>query len=177
MIDSFYIFSYNGLPIKNEGDQNKMKNITRFCFSLSLVVLVVALLPFQLASLPTHPPAKFQVVKVNTGYWVMNTITKFNTKAMTIAFHHPNTGTKKVPVGSQVLGVKLALHNPGAKDIKVRRNDFLVNGASINHYIVKEKTTQPLVVKVPAGKAIGITNYYIIDNKVGGLKDLKVIYT
>jgi hypothetical protein len=143
------------------------------------VVLIAVLLPPALhsAPLPSHPPAKFQVVKVNTGYWVIDAITKFNTKAQSVAFHHPNTGTKKVSAGSQVLGVKFALYNPGAKQIKVRRNDFLVNGATINHFIVKEKQTQPLVVKVPAGKAIGITNYYIIDNKVGGLRDLKVVYS
>ncbi|MCP5107581.1 MAG: hypothetical protein GY950_29605, partial [bacterium] len=154
-----------------------MKNINHFFLPVLSVILMAVLLPLplHLAPMPSPPGAKFQVVKVNTGYWVMNTITKFNTKVMSVAFHHPNTGTKKVGAGSQVLGVKIALHNPAAKEIKVRRNDFLVNGATINHFIVKEKQTQPLVVKVPAGKAIGITNYYIIDNKVGGLKDLKVV--
>jgi len=156
-----------------------MKKINRFFLPVLLVILIAALFPLSLhlAPLPAHPPAKFQVVKVNTGYWMINAITRFNTKVMSVAFHHPNTGTKKVGVGSQVLGTKIALYNPGAKEIKVRRNDFLVNGATINHFIVKEKQTQPLVVKVPAGKAIGITNYYIIDNKVGGLKDLKVVYS
>lgn len=154
-----------------------MKEIKGAFFALFVLVIVTAWLPLQAVSLPSQPPAKFQVVKVNTGYWVMNAITKFNAKAMSVAFHHPNSGTKKVPGGSQVLGVQFALHNPNPKMIKVRRNDFLVNGASIDHFIVKEKKTQPLVVKVPAGKAIGITNYYIIDNKVGGLKDLQVVYS
>jgi hypothetical protein len=156
-----------------------MKHIKHFFLPVLLVILIAALLPLplHLAPLPAHPGAKFQVVKVNTGYWVIDAITRFNTKALSIAFHHPNTGTKKVNAGSQVLGVKFALYNPGAKEIKVRRNDFLVNGATINHFLVKEKQTQGLVVKVPAGKAIGITNYYIIDNKVGGLKDLKVVYS
>ncbi len=156
-----------------------MKKIGHFFLSVVLVILIAAFLPLplHLAPLPSHPAAKFQVVKVNTGYWVIDAITRFNTKVMSIAFHHPNTGTKKVDAQSQVLGVKIALYNPGTKEIKVRRNDFLVNGAAINHFIVKEKQTQPLVVKVPAGKAIGITNYYIIDNKVGGLKDLKVVYS
>jgi hypothetical protein len=156
-----------------------MKKINHFFLSVPVVILIAAFLPLplHLAPLPSPPAAKFQVVKVNTGYWVVDAMTRFNTKVMSIAFHHPNTGTKKVEAGSQVLGAKIALYNPGAKDIKVRRNDFLVNGATINHFIVKEKQTQPLVVKVPAGKAIGITNYYIIDNKVGGLKDLKVVYS
>jgi hypothetical protein len=156
-----------------------MKKIICFFAPALPVILILALMPLSIhpSSSPSQPPAKFQVVKVNTGYWVIDAMTRFNTKATSVAFHHPNTGTKKVEAGTQVLGVIFALYNPSAKDIKVRRNDFLVNGASINHFIVKEKKTQPLVVKVPAGKALYITNYYIIDNKVGGLKDLKVIYS
>lgn len=155
-----------------------MIRIQRCHITVLLVLLGLMLLPHALytSPVPAGPPAKFQVVKVNTGYWVVDAMTKFNTKAMSIAFHHPNTGTKKVAADTQVLGVQFALHNPGTKEIKVRRNDFQVNGAGINHFIVKEKKAQPLVVKVPAGKAVGITNYYIVDNKVGSLKDLKVVY-
>jgi hypothetical protein len=156
-----------------------MKKINHFLLSMLVIIVIAAFLPLplHLAPMPSPAAGKLQVVKVNTGYWVIDAMTRFNTKVMSIAFHHPNTGTKKVEEGSQVLGAKIALYNPGTKEIKVRRNDFLVNGATINHFIVKEKQTQPLVVKVPAGKAIGIINYYIIDNKVGGLKDLKVVYS
>ncbi len=156
-----------------------MKKIDRFYIPAlpGILLLVFLTLTLHPTPAPLNPPGKFQVVKVNTGYWTVDAITKFNTKAMWVAFHHPNSGTKKVQAGSQVLGVEFALYNPGAKDIKVRRNDFLVNGAGINHFVVKPKKTQPLVVKVPAGKAIAINNYYIIDNKVGGLKDLKVVYS
>ena len=148
-----------------------MNKTNHFLFPLVLVILIVFLLPLSL-----HP-GKFQAVKVNTGYWAINAITQFSTKVMSVAFHVPNTGTEKVETGFQVLGAQIALYNPSAKQVMVRRNDFLVNGAMINHYLVKEKKYQPLVVKIPAGKAIGITNYYIIDNKVGGLKDLKVVYS
>lgn len=40
------------------------------------------------------------------------------------------------------MGINIALYNPSDKDIKVRRNDFLINDAVINHFIVQEKTTQ-----------------------------------
>jgi len=110
-------------------------------------------------------------------WFLIKAMTVFNAKANVIAFHHPNSGTKKVGEDEQVLGVQFALHNPSDKEIKVRRNDFHVNGTDINHFIVQEKTTQPLVVKVPPGKAIGITNYYIVGGQLSGLKDLKVIYT
>lgn len=128
-------------------------------------------------NLETVDQAATRVVKIETGYWVIEAMTKFNTKAMNIAFNHPNSGTKKIEPGQQVLGVQFALHNPGEKDIKVRRNDFHVNGAEINHFIVQEKTTQPLVVTVPVGEAIGITNYYIVDAGLQDIQSLKVIYT
>lgn len=121
--------------------------------------------------------AATRVVKIETDYWIIEAMTKFNAKGNTVAFNHPNSGTKKIEPGQQVLGVQFALYNPSDKDIKVRRNDFIVNDAKINHFIVQEKTTQPLVVTVAAGKAIGITNYYIVSSELQDIQSLKVIYT
>lgn len=119
----------------------------------------------------------FRAEKIETEYWVIEAITSFYTKVMYVAFNRPNTGTKKIEAGQQVMGIQIALYNPSEKDIKVRRNDFLVNDAAINHFIVQEKTTQPLVVTVPAEKAIGITNYYIVDAGLQDIQSLKVIYS
>ena len=128
-------------------------------------------------NLQAETQAATRVVKIETDYWIIEAMTKFNAKGNNVAFNHPNTGTKKIEQGQQVLGVQFALHNPGEKDIKVRRNDFHVNSADINHFIVQEKTTQPLVVTVPVGEAIGITNYYIVEAGLQDIQSLKVIYT
>ena len=115
-------------------------------------------------------------VKVETGYYVINLFPAFYTKANNVSFNFPNSGTKKVGPGQKVLAAQFIIWNKSQKEIKVRRNDFLVNGQSINHYIVHEKKVQPLVVRVPAGKALGIINYYIVNDNVKSLKDMKVIY-
>ncbi len=121
--------------------------------------------------------AATRVVKIETDYWIINAMASFYTKGMNVAFNHPNTGTKKIESGQQVIGLQMAVYNESEKDIKVRRNDFLLNDAVINHFIVQEKTTQPLVVTVAAGKAIGITNYYIIDAALQDIKSLRVEYS
>ncbi len=154
----------------------KKKNIlTAIC----LVLLLFFIFINQASSYSTNDEdqAAIRVVKIETEYWVIEAMTEFYTKAMNVAFNHTNSGTKKIEPGQQVLGVQFALHNPGEKDIKIRRNDFHVNGADINHFIVQEKTTQPLVVTVPVGEAIGITNYYIVDAELQDIKSLKIIYT
>ena len=128
-------------------------------------------------TLNSKAQAEYRAEKIETGYWVIEARTSFNTKVMFVAFNHPNTGTKKIDSGQQVMGIQVALYNPGEEDIKVRRNDFLVDEAKINHFIVQEKTTQQLVVTVPAGKSIGITNYYIVDAGLQDIQSFKVFYT
>lgn len=44
-----------------------------------------------------------KVVKVKTGYWVINLYPAFNTKATMVSFNHRNTGTKKIANGKQSL--------------------------------------------------------------------------
>ncbi len=139
-------------------------------------LLLITLLVSLWALYPTgNLDAK--VVKVDTGYYVIPLSPTFNTKAMRISFNHINSGTKKIEASQQIVGLQMALWNKSNKEIKVRRNDFYLNKQSLNFFVVKEKKNQPLVVKVPPGKAIGIVNYYILDKSVQGLKDIKIIYS
>jgi len=154
---------------------NKRNKFT--AVALFLLLSFVFIIRASSHGLNADGQADTKVVKIETGYWVIEALTKFNAKAMNIAFNHPNSGTKKVEPGQQVLGVQFALHNPGEKDIKVRRNDFHVNGTDINHFIVQEKTTQPLVVTVTVGESIGITNYYIVDAGLQDIQSLNILYT
>jgi hypothetical protein len=127
---------------------------------------------------PVEPAGNPPSMKVETGYYVIPLMTKFNTKVNMVYFGYANSGTKKVDTGSQqVLAVQFAVWNKAAKDVKVRRMDFSVNGQQINHFLVKETKTTPLVVTVPANKAISFVNYYIVDKNLKTLSDLKVVYS
>ncbi len=148
--------------------------VTTWFLTLCLVFLLGGALSYGVQD---EDKTGFRAVKIDTGYWVIEARISFNAKAINVAFNHPNTGTKKIEAGQQVMGINIAIYNPSDKDIKVRRNDFLINDAVINHFIVQEKTTQPLVVTVATGEAIGITNYYIMDAGLQDIKSLKVVYS
>ena len=120
--------------------------------------------------------SKHHVEKPGTGYYKIDLKPAFNVKVNMVSFNHNNSGTKKVAKGSQVLGVQFAVWNFGKKMIKVSRSRFKINKQEINHFLVLEKETQPLVVKIPAGKAVGLINYYIMDDKIQTLVELKVEY-
>jgi hypothetical protein len=154
--------------------KNKDLNVKRLRTIFFLVLFACNLSSYALAPKNNNG---VRVANLETNYWVIEAIDLFNTKVMKVAFNHTNSGTKQVEDGQQVLGIIFALFNPGTEQIKIRRNDFSVNGSQIDHYIVQEKNTQPLVVPVPAGEAIAITNYYIVDSVISKIEDLKVIYS
>ena len=138
-----------------------------FCF---LLVMVLVTEPGLLATGPGNSE-----VKVDTGLWKINLNPTFSTKAMSVTFNHPNTGTKKVPSDSQVLAVKIAIWNKGKKKIGVRRMDFFVNDQAINYFLVKEKGF-PNVIYVNPGKGVYFISYYIVKKTVKELKDIKLVY-
>lgn len=120
---------------------------------------------------------KVTPIKVNVDYSAIPAHSPFRVKVHAAAFDFHNSGATKVDADEQVIGVQFAIWNPGEKDLKVARGNFLLNGTRFDLFVVKEKTSQGLVVTVPAAKVSGITNYYVLSSLAKQLKHLDPSYS